>query len=425
MRRVAVTGLGVLAPNGIGTKDFATGLWNGRNGVARTAAFDPAEFASQVAGALPEVDLPGPPADAPDGDDRIVGLALRAADEAIEAADLTMGLDNPGRAGVAVANAIGGTKFMTEHFRDITEDGTAPIDVAAAHPRLHVAATFNRPSTAIADAHGFGGPALTLATGCTGGNDAVGFAFDAIRRGEADVMVAGAAEAPLTPFVVACFDSISALSVRNDDPERASRPFDVDRDGFVLAEGAGIAVLEEWEHARKRGAPILGEVLGFGSSTNAFHMTDLAEDGTDLGRSLRLALDDAGCPADRVDYINAHGSSTPQNDLCETNAIKSVLGEHAYRAPVSSIKSMVGHALAAANALEFVASVLAIGEGALPPTINHVAPGAGCDLDYVVNEARDARVDIAASLSSGFGGIHSTVVVGGPHAHRQIGGQHV
>lgn len=425
MRRVVVTGLGVLAPNGIGTKDFAAGLWAGRNGVSRMTAFDPSTFASQIAGALPEVDLPGLPAQDPAGDDRVVQLALRAAGEAITEAGFLGGFPVPGRAGVVVANAIGGTKFMTEHFPSITAHGTAPIDVAAAHPRLHVAATFNRPSAAIADAHGLGGPVLTLATGCTGGNDAIGFAFDAIRRGEVDVMVAGAAEAPLTPFVVACFDVIGALSVRNHDPQRASRPFDADRDGFVLAEGAGIAVLEEREHARRRGAPILGEVLGFGSCVNAFHMTDLAEHGTDLGRSLRLALDDARCPTDRVDYLNAHGSSTPQNDLCETNAIKAVLGEHAYRVPVSSIKSMVGHALAAANALEFVATVLAIGEGVLPPTINHATAGPGCDLDYVPNVARDARIDIAASLSSGFGGIHSTVVVGGPDAHQQIGAAHV
>jgi minimal PKS ketosynthase (KS/KS alpha) len=416
MKRVAVTGLGVLAPNGITTKDFAHGLWEGRNGIGRTTAFDPKEFASQMAGALPDVELPGKPAQHPEGDDRIVGLSLRAAEEAITGAGLIDGFADPRRTGVVVANAIGGTRFMTEHFPDITKNGAGPIDVQSAHPRLHIAATFNRPSSAIADAYQLGGPALTLATGCTGGNDAIGFAFDAIRRGETDVMIAGSAEAPLTPFVVACFDVIGALSTRNDDPEHASRPFDRHRDGFVLAEGAGLAVLEEWELARQRGAPILGEVLGFGSTTNAFHMTDLTEEGEDLARSFRLALDDARCPDERLGYINAHGSSTPQNDVCETNAIKSVLGEHAYRVPISSIKSMIGHALAAANALEFIACVLAIDEGVLPPTINHVAPGDGCDLDYIPNDARETRIDVAASLSSGFGGIHSTVVVGRPGA---------
>ncbi len=413
MRRVAITGLGVLAPNGIGAKSFAEGLWEGRSGVSRIQAFDPGGFNSQIAGQLPPVTLPGSEATEPDGDDRVVRIALAAAEEAISHAGLAdpAALD-PHRSGVVIANAIGGTRFMTEHFPDITDGGKGPIDVAAAHPRLHLSATFNTPTAAIADAYRLHGPSVTLTTGCTGGNDAVGFAFDAIRRGEADVMVAGAAEAPITPFVVACFDVIGALSVRNADPEHASRPFDRDRDGFVLAEGAGVAVLEEWEHARRRGATILGEVLGFGSTANAFHMTDLAEHGTDLARSFRLALDDARLPADRIGYVNAHGSSTPQNDVCETNAVKKVLGERAHQVPVSSIKSMVGHALAAANALEFVASVLVLNDRMLPPTINHAAPGDHCDLDYVPNTARQASVDAIASLSSGFGGIHSTVVLG-------------
>ncbi|MDQ8705981.1 beta-ketoacyl-[acyl-carrier-protein] synthase family protein [Streptomyces sp. LHD-70] len=413
MRRVAITGLGVLAPNGVGAKNFAEGLWEGRSGVDRIRPFDPSGFNSQIAGQLPAVELPGSEATEPDGDDRVVRIALAAAREAMAHAGLAggEGLD-PYRSGAVIANAIGGTRFMTEHFPDITKNGTEPIDVAAAHPRLHLSATFNTPTAAVADSYGLRGPSVTVTTGCTGGNDAVGFAFDAIRRGEADVMVAGAAEAPVTPFVVACFDVIGALSVRNADPEHASRPFDRERDGFVLAEGAGIAVLEEWEHAKARGATILGEVLGFGSTANAFHMTDLAEHGTDLARSFQLALDDARLAGERIGYVNAHGSSTPQNDVCETNAVKRVLGAHAYDVPVSSIKSMVGHALAAANALEFVASVLVLKDRMLPPTINHSASGEHCDLDYVPNTAREATVDAIASLSSGFGGIHSTVVLG-------------
>jgi 3-oxoacyl-(acyl-carrier-protein) synthase len=416
VKRVAVTGLGVLAPNGIGTKDFMAGLCAGRSGVITGREFDTSRLASRIYGTLPDCDLPGLSAEHSTGDDRVVRIALRAAREAITSAGLLDEDIAPERMGVVMANAIGGTKFMTEHFPRITGGGTAAIDVAAAHPRLHVAATFNRPAAAIADAHGIRGPVMTPATGCTGGNDAVGFALDTIRRGEADVMVTGAAEAPLTPFVVACFDVIGALSTRNDVPEAASRPFDADRDGFVLGEGAGVAVLEEWEHARRRGAPILAEILGFGSTSNAFHMTDLESEGTHLARSFQLALDDARCSATSVDYVNAHGSSTPQNDVCETNAIKTVLGAHAYRTPVSSIKSMVGHALAAANALELVACVLALEEGVIPPTINHDAPGDSCDLDYVPNEARAERTKVIASLSSGFGGIHSTVVLGSPRA---------
>lgn len=413
MRRVAVTGLGVMAPNGIGTKDFAESLWNGRSAVSTIGSFDASGFNSQIAGQLPDVPLPGLPAEHPDGDDRSVRLALAAAHEAMSEAGLDEGiLDDPRRAGVVIANAIGGTKFMTEHFPDISRQGLGPIDVAAAHPRLHHSGTFNTPTASVADAYRFGGPAVTLTTGCTGGNDAVGFAFDAIRRGEADVMIAGATEAPITPFVVACFDVIGALSVRNDDPLHASRPFERDRDGFVLAEGSGLAVLEEWNHAVRRGATILGEVLGFGSTTNAYHMTDLAPSGLDLARSFQLSLDDARLAGSAIDYVNAHGSSTPQNDVCETNAIKTVLGAHAKSTPVSSIKSMIGHALAAANALEFVASTLVLQNQVVPPTINHGAPGEGCDLDYVPNTARAAKIDRIASLSSGFGGIHSTVVLG-------------
>ncbi|WP_082908487.1 beta-ketoacyl-[acyl-carrier-protein] synthase family protein [Dietzia timorensis] len=417
MKRVAVTGLGVLAPNGIGTEDFSQALWDGRNGVSAFAGFEETELASRICGALPPIDLPGLPPDNKDGDDRVVRIAMRAANEAITSAGLVNHSIDPRRIGVVVANAIGGTKFMTEHFRAISDDGAGPIELENAHPRLHVAATFNRPSAAIADEYGFRGPAVTLATGCTGGNDAIGFGLDAIRRGDADVMVAGASEAPLTPFVIASFDVIGALSTRNHAPEQASRPFDKDRDGFVLGEGAGILVLEEWDHAIRRGAPILAEVRGFGSCCNAFHMTDLAENGADLSRSFDLALNDARCSTEHVDYVNAHGSSTPQNDLCETNAIKRTLGERAHQVPVSSIKSMLGHALAAANAVEAVACILALQEGAVPPTINHETPGPGCDLDYVPHQARSQRLKTVASLSSGFGGIHSTVVFG--HSDRK------
>lgn len=413
MHRVAITGLGVLAPNGCGKHAFADGLWSGRNGVSRIDAFDPTDFKSQIAGQLPPDALTDVDASLA-SDDRVVQIALMAAREAMADAGLERLPDDldPNRFGVSIANAIGGTKLMTEHYPHITAKGTAPLDVASAYSALHLSATFNTPAVAVADAYALGGPVVTLTTGCTGGNDAIGFAFDAVRRGEADVMLAGAAEAPITPFVVACFDVIGALSIRNDDPEHASRPFDASRDGFVLAEGAGIAVLERWDHAVDRGVPILGEVLGFGTSANAFHMTDLASHGSDLARSFQLALDDARLPAERIGYVNAHGSSTPQNDLCETNAVKKVLGDRAYETPVSSIKSMVGHALAAANALEFVGSVLALGERVLPPTINHIAPGESCDLDYVPNEARETRFDTVASLSSGFGGIHSTVILG-------------
>lgn len=411
MHRIAITGLGVLAPNGIGRRAFADGLFNSRNGVSPIRSFDATGFASQMAGQLEAGVLPD---DESPGHDRVVRMATMAAAQAAADAGLDLfaaDLD-PARVGVSIANAIGGTKFMTEHFPRITAGGAAPLDLTNVDPGLHLSATFNTAAAAVADLYGIEGPVVTTTTGCTGGNDALGFAFDAIRRGEVDVMIAGAAEAPVTPFVVACFDVISALSVRNDDPEHASRPFDRDRDGFVLAEGAAVAVLESWEHARARGATILAEVLGFGSTSNAFHMTDLADHGTDLARSFQLALSDARLPAERIGYVNAHGSSTPQNDVCETNAVKSVLGHHAYDTPMSSIKSMLGHALAAANALEFAASVIALDAQTLPPTINHCDPGPHCDLDYVPQTPRQGAFSTVASLSSGFGGIHSTVVLG-------------
>jgi 3-oxoacyl-(acyl-carrier-protein) synthase len=411
MHRIAITGLGVLAPNGVGRQAFAEGLWSSRNGVSPIRAFDASAFASQMAGQLPVGALPD--LETP-GEDRIVQMARVAAEQAVCDAGLDLfGADvDPSRLGVSIANAIGGTKFMTEHFPQVTRNGHGPIDLDAVARNLHLSATFNTAAAAVADRYGIEGPVVTTTTGCTGGNDALGFAFDAIRRGEADVMLAGAAEAPITPFVVACFDVIGALSVRNDDPEHASRPFDRERDGFVLAEGAAVAVLESWEHATRRGAPILAEVLGFGTTANAYHMTDLADHGTDLARSFQLALDDARLPADRVGYVNAHGSSTPQNDVCETNAVKAVLGHHAYATPMSSIKSMLGHALAAANALEFAASVIALNAQTLPPTINHCEPDPHCDLDYVPQIPREGRFSTVASLSSGFGGIHSTVVLG-------------
>jgi 3-oxoacyl-(acyl-carrier-protein) synthase len=410
-RRVAVTGLGVLAPNGLGVEEFAAEMLAGRPAISRIGRFCADAYASQIAGHLPNDPAPYGATERSVEDLRFVRLALTSAKEALEDAGIDGDFVDPPRFGVAIANAIGGTQMMTEHFVELTDEGRGAIDHQRAHQCLPHAATFNTASSAVADAHGLGGPCATLTTGCTGGNDALGFAAEVIRRGEADIMIAGAAEAPITPLAVAAFDAIGALSVRNDDPQSASRPFDRGRDGFVLAEGAGILVLEELEHARKRDARIYAEVRGFASTSNAYHMTDLALHGTDLARSFDLALADARVNADEVDYVNAHGSSTPQNDISETNAIKVVLGDHAIRTPVSSIKSMIGHALAAANAIEAVASVLSIEGGVLPPTINLEEPDRGCDLDYVPKEAREARVDVVASLSSGFGGIHSTLVL--------------
>jgi len=412
-RKAVITGLGVVAPNGLGSKAFGEALWQGRSAVRRISCFDPSGHASQIAGECRDF-VPqdaGITPDMLDQDDRIVHLALAAAREAVKDANLDVSHEDATRLGVSIANAVTGTKRMAEHFAVLTDGGLAPIHPACTHPFIHRAATFNTGSAVVANHFGTEGTCATMVTGCTGGNDAVGFALDVIRRGEADVMIVGASEAPITPLVVACFDVIGALSQRNDDPQRASRPFDRDRDGFVLGEGAGIVILEEWEHARRRGAHIYCEVSGFGSTCNAYHMTDLPSEGKALSRSITIALADAACPVERVDYVNAHGSSTRQNAICETNAIKRALGQKAYQTPVSSIKSMIGHALAAANAIELVACALAFEHNMLPPTINLDEPDPACDLDYIPHVARNWHGDTIISLSSGFGGIHSTVVL--------------
>lgn len=412
MRRVVVTGIGVVSPLGTGVTSFTGRLWEGKSGVSRTECFDPESYASQISGQVP--DLKDVPEEGGAKALRWVRLAAIGSREALVKAGLEAGSKHPvdrRRIGVSISTAIGGTQMTAEHFGDLTNAGVSEIDVESSCSWIDEAATFNTASRLVAEEHEFEGPCTTVTTGCTGGNDAIGFAVDQVRRGEADVVVCGASEAPITPLAVAAFDIIGALSVRNDDPPLASRPFDKGRDGFVLSEGAGILVLEELDHARSRGAEIIAEIAGFGSTANAFHMTDLAPEGKDLARSLQLALKDAATAPEQLDYVNAHGSSTPMNDISETNAVKTVLGEHAYRTPVSSIKSSVGHALSAANAIEAVASVMTIRGGVIPPTINLEDQDEACDLDYVPNEAREARVDTVASLSSGFGGIHSTLVL--------------
>lgn len=414
MRRVAVTGLGVLAPNGCGVGKFWEALTEGARAVSRIKAFDPSGHASQIAGQIDELPALGPQAGSQlGGHDRFVRLALGASEEALDDSGIEIAAMEPRRAGACIANAIAGTRLMAEHFADLTDAGSGPLDLADAHRFLHQAATFNTASATVSAAFGLEGPCVSVITGCTGGNDAVGFAAGVIRRGEADVMLAGAAEAPITPLVLACFDVIGALSRRNHEPEAASCPFDRGRDGFVLGEGAGVLVLEEWEHARRRGAHIYAEISGYGTTCSAHHMTDLAPDGAALARSIDLALADAGCSTERLGYVKAHGSSTRQNDVCETNAIKRSLGHDAYVVPVSSIKSMVGHALAAANAIELVACALVLEHHVIPPTMNLSERDPDCDLDYVPNAAREGRVEALASLSSGFGGIHSTVVMEG------------
>ncbi len=293
----------------------------------------------------------------------------------------------------------------------MTDKGKNPIDPRLVRPYLYDASMFNTPSAEIAARYHLNGICNTISTGCTAGTDSMGFCFETIADGDADIMIAGASEAPLTPITFGAFDVVSVLSARNDEPEKASRPFDNKRDGFVLSEGCGILVLEELEHAKKRGAHIYCEIIGYGTCNNAFHMTDLPADGLAMANCITLALKDAQIAPKDIDYVNAHGSSTRMNDVFETNAYKIALGEEAYRIPISSLKSMIGHPLAAANAIEMVMASIIFERDLIPPTINQEVRDPQCDLNYVPNKAMEKRVDLILKTSSGFSGIHSSLVM--------------
>ncbi len=413
LRRVVITGLGVIAPGGIGKDAFWDSMINARTQTGLITAFDTSGFLSKVAA---EVKGFNPAAfgisyEEASGMDRYLQFALAGAKLAVEDAGLEFGGLDGEKCGVALANAICGTKWMEEEFLRVTRNGHEPIDPALASPYLYDASIFNSPANFIAARYGLKGGACVISTGCTAGTDSVAYAYENIQLGLCDMMITGASEAPITPIALAAFDVIKALSKHNDEPGAASRPFDRTRNGFVLAEGAGILVLEEYGRAVKRGAKIYAEIAGFGSTSNAFHMTDLPKDGEALARSIKMAMEEARVNADDVDYISSHGSSTEQNDVFETNAIKTALGEHAWRVPVSSIKSMIGHPLSAANSIELALSAMVMERGVIPPTVNYREPDPACDLDYVPNVARDKKVDVVIKTSSGFSGIHSSMVL--------------
>ncbi len=412
-RRVVVTGVGVISPNGIGNEACWKGMVNGVSGIKRVTEFDVSMFMTQVAAQVRDFDPHklGLTNDEALRMDRYVQFAMVGARMALEDSKLNLSKVNKERMGVSLANAICGTKYMEEEFALVTDSGREPIDPAKVRPDLYDAAMFNTPSIELSSRHGFKGICNTLSTGCTAGTDSLGFGLETIQDGEADIMLCGAAEAPITPITFGAFDVVNVLSARNDEPEKASRPFDKKRDGFVLSEGAGILVMEELGHALKRNARIYAEVLGFGTSCNAFHMTDLPADGTAMANCINLALQDAGVKISEIDYINAHGSSTRMNDIFETSAYKMVFGDYAYKMPISSLKSMIGHPLAAANAVELVVCMMIYERGIIPPTINQEEKDALCDLDYVPNTARRKKVDIILKTSSGFSGVHSSLVM--------------
>lgn len=412
-RRVVVTGVGVLSPNGVGKEAFWEGMVSGRSGVRRVTDFDVAQFHSQIAAQVADFDpfAFGLTPEEVERMDRYVQFAVAAARAAMADAGILSNGAGRDRMGVCLANAICGTPYMEEEFLRVTNGGKDPIDPRKARPYLYDASMFNTPSSEIAARHGLKGICTTVSTGCTAGTDAVGFAFEKVQYGEADVMITGAAEAPLCPITFAAFDVINVLSTRNDEPEKASRPFDGARDGFVLSEGCGILILEELGHALSRGAPIYCEITGFGTCCSAYHMTDLPADGDGMAACIGFALKDAELLPEDIDYINAHGSSTRQNDVFETNGYKQVFGNRVYDIPISSLKSMIGHPLAAANSIELVADALIFENDALPPTINQEVPDPDCDLDYIPNKAREKRVNHILKTSSGFSGIHSSMTL--------------
>jgi 3-oxoacyl-(acyl-carrier-protein) synthase len=413
-RRVVVTGLGVLAPNGSGAEQFWRNTAGGINGVAPYHWGARLGFASRSYGAVPDFDPAayGVPSRISMRHGRQVQFALAASAMAVEDAGLDADALGSDRFGVTISTAIADASSMERNLLALSDDGRGPIDSDWAEARFSGNFDFGRAASETAKRFGARGSVTTLSTGCTAGLDALGFALDEIREGRAEVMLAGASEAPLCPLAIGSFEALGALSTRPcDDPTEASAPFSADRDGFVIAEGCGMLLLESEEHAAARGARAYAELAGYASVNNAYHMTDLAPDGTAMARCISLALADAGCEADLVDHIAAHGSSTPQNDINETAAIKQIFGSRAARIPINSLKSMTGHALAAANAIEAVALCLEIHNALIHPTINYRRPAKECDLDYVPNAARPGRIGAALKLASGFSGIHSVLVL--------------
>ena len=403
MRRVVATGLGVVSPLGIGIDAFWDHLSRGVSGVRRITKFDAAGLPSQIAGEvagfdaemyLPRRDIVRT--------DTFVHFALTAAQQALADAKLAPSTGDP-RTGVSIGTGMGGLPLLFTTYDGLLRDqmrGVNPYSMPGFLPNMAAGWVSMRA--------GARGPIACATTACAAGAQAIGDASRFIARDDADVMIAGGSDALISPFVVACFGALRALSTRNDAPAEASRPFDKERDGFVLGEGAGILVLEELEHARSRGCHIYAELAGYGTAADAHHATASSADGH--ARTMRLALADAGTAPDEIDYINAHGTSTPHNDVNETRAIKEVFGSHAYRLAVSSTKSMIGHLLGAAGAVEALVTVLALENGVLPPTINYRSPDPECDLDYVPNQSRSRDVAVGLSNSFGFGGVNASLV---------------
>ena len=406
-RRVAITGIGVITPIGIGAEGMWAGLRAQRSAVRELTRFDPSVFRSHIAAEVGDF-VPTDFLEAKRAKrlDRFGQFSVAAARLAITDARLDLAREDRERIGAMMGTALGGIGYAEEQLGNFLAGGVRAVD-----PLLALAVFGGASSCNIAIELGIQGPNSTNAMSCASGTIAIGDAFRQIRDGYADAMLAGGAEAPLAPLCYGAFAIIRAMSTRNDDPARASRPFDRDRDGFVMGEGACVLVLEAWDRAIARGAPVYAEVAGFGMSNDAHHMTAPRPDGSQAARTMRLALADAHLAPAEVEYVNAHGSSTPLNDPTETIALKQVLGDHAYRVPVSSTKGFYGHALGASGAIETAICAQAIAREWLPPTVNLDAPDAACDLDYIPREGRAARVEHVLTNSFGFGGVNAALVL--------------
>lgn len=406
MRRVVVTGVGVVSALGTGLEKNWQALTNGQSGIATITRFDASQLPTQIAGEVRDFN-------AEDWIDKkevkkmdlFIQYAMAAADMAMADSGLQITEANAERVGVVVGSGLGGLPTIEKYHEAMTEGGYRKIT-----PFFIPMLIINLAPGQISIKHGAKGPNLSSVSACATGTHSIGDAFRMIQRGDADAMIAGGTESTITPLAIGGFNVMKALSTRNDDPTGASRPFDKGRDGFVMAEGAGIVILEEYEAAKARGAKIYGEVCGYGLTGDAYHLTAPSPGGEGAARCMKMALSTAGVNAEEVDYINAHGTSTPFNDLYETLAIKSVFGPHAKELMVSSTKSMTGHLLGAAGGVEAVYSLLAMERGVVPPTINYSELDAECDLDYVPNTARDAKVRVSMSNSFGFGGTNATLL---------------
>ena len=410
-RRVAITGVGIVSPIGNTKEEFWNSILAGKSGAARITCLDPTNFSSHIAAEVKNFD-PTPYVNPKELKrmDRFVQLAVSASKMAVDDARLDIGQEDKNRIGVYIGSGIGGLHTIEEQVMAYLRRGPK-IGPSKITPFLIPMLIVNMASGMVSISLGAKGPNSAVATACASGNHAIGDAFRIIQRGEADMMVTGGAEGALTHMGFGGFCALRALSKRNDDPEHASRPFDKDRDGFVMGEGAGIIILEELEHAKNRKANIYSEIIGYGMSGDAYHITAPDPKGDGAVRCMKAAINDADVSPDEVDYINAHGTSTQLNDKIETLAIKKVFGKHAYKLAISSTKSMTGHTLGAAGGIELIATILGIKEGIIHPTTNYEVPDPECDLDYVPNKPRTKQVNVAISNSLGFGGHNATVIV--------------